>query len=126
MSVALARPSITVNNDAIFIVANSALYTEGKGEQNVSVQSAGGSNVDIVISENVETNMSKVNFAMKNTADNIELIRSWKSNPGANAVAIQSGDFSRTIGQATLTNDYEVNLGSDTQIDLEFMGLAAV
>jgi len=126
MAIALARPSIIINNTPIQVVPNTTVYTEGKGEQNVRTQSAGGGSVEIVVSENVETNISKVNFSIMPTPENIEAARGWKSNPGANAINIVSGEFNRSITSATLTNDYEVNLGSDTTIDLEFMGAPAV
>jgi hypothetical protein len=126
MSVTLARPTIIVNNSPILIVPNSTVYTEGKGEQNVRTQSAGGGAVDIVTSENVETNMTKANFSIFPTEENIALARSWKSNGDKNAIDIVSGTFSRSITNASLINDYEVNLGADTTIDLEFIGAPAV
>ena len=128
MSQAISAPSVLVNNTLVLIVPNSLSYTEGKGEQNVRVQSGGGGTVDIVSSNNVETNMSDFKFSIINTAENINLARSWKSNGSANA--LQAVDnvtgFTRTVNSATLVNNYEVNLGSDTTVDLEFMGIAAV
>lgn len=122
----LARPTIIANNTPIQIVPNSVVYTEGKGEQNVRTQSAGGGLTEIVISENVETNMSKLNFSLMPTQENIALAREWKSKPGQNAFQIVEGQFSRTIGDATVVNDYDVELGADTVISIEIMGAAAV
>lgn len=122
----LARPTIVANNTPVQIVPNSVVYTEGKGEQSVRTQSAGGGLVELVISENVETNMSKLNFSLMPTEENIAIARSWKSNPGLNAFQVVQGSFSRTIGDATVTNDYDVELGADTVISIEIMGAAAV
>ena len=125
-SIALANPSVIINNLAIAIVPNSVVYTEGFGEQNQRVQSAGGGSVETVFSNNVETNLSKVNFSVYPTESNIEALRSFKAAENANAISIVSGGFSRTVNSAALTNDFEVNLGADTTIDVEFMGTKAV
>ncbi len=127
MSQAIANPTVQINSVPIFVVPNSVTYTEGKGEQNVRVQSGGGGTVDPVISNNVETNKSMFKFSIYPTAENIEIARGWKSNPGLNAVAVTGdNDFSRSINFATIVNDYEVNLGADTTIELEFQGAPAV
>jgi len=124
---AIANPAVSMNNIPIFIVPNSFMYTEGKGEQNVRVQSSGGGGVDPVISDNVETNKSKFSFSLFPTKQNIEIARGWKSNPGLNAMCVTADDnFNRSVNFVTLTNDYEVPLGADTTMDVEFEGAPAV
>jgi len=102
------------------------LIPKARGEQNVRAQSAGGGAVDIVVSQNVETNLSKLNFSLYPTEENIAIARDLKSKPGENVFQVIDGNFSRTITNATVINDYDVNLGADTTIDLEIMGSAAV
>jgi hypothetical protein len=126
MAITLANPTILVNNLSTPIVANSFSYTEGKGEQTVRVQSAGGGSVQTVLSNNVETNLSMVKFSMFPTAENIATILSWKNNGNANVISASGAGLTRSFTNATLINDYEINLGSDTQIDLEFKTDAAI
>jgi len=124
---ALTTPQITVNNTTFSIVPNSFSYTEGFGEQALRTQSAGGAQVTNVYSDNAETKMSSVKFQMFNTAENISNIRTWKANLNQNAISATDEDgFTRFFNSAALVNDYEVNLGADTTIDLEFMTDAAV
>jgi len=124
--IALANPTFIVNNASIRIVPNSGMYTEGFGEQNVRTQSGGGGDVETIISDNAETKKSNVKFSLFPTSENIALARQFKANVSNNAIQIISDGFERTIGNAIVINDYEVNLGADTQIDLEFEGSASV
>lgn len=125
MAFAIATPSIIINNTVAPVVPNSVTYTEGLGEQNVRSQSAGGGSVQMVYSDNAESKFSTVKFQMFPTPENINLIRTWKTNGNANAITITAPGFSRSISEAALINNYEVNLGADTQIDLEFAGRGA-
>lgn len=122
----IANPSLVANNESVFIVSNSLKYTEGFGEQNVRVQSAGGGNVAAVVSNNVETNKGNLKFSLMPTPENIRLARSWKANPNINVFSWFQGELERTLPQATVTNDYEVNLAADGTIDLEIMGRPTV
>jgi hypothetical protein len=126
MTTALANPSVLVNNLATPIVPNSFTFTEGRGEQTVRVQSAGGGSVQSVFSNNVETNLSTVKFSMFPTAENINAILAWKDNGSANVISATGAGLTRSFTNATLIGDYEVNLGSDTVIDLEFKTDAAI
>ena len=130
--IAVTNPQVVVNNVAVPVIPNSVTYTEGFGEQNQRVQSAGGGNTELVFSDDVETKISMVKFSMLNTQANIDLIRSWKANRNANAITItgdprDGGDaLKRTFANGALTTDYEVNLGADTEIEVEFMTDPAV
>lgn len=125
---AVTTPKITVNNQNIAIKPNSFKFTEGLGEQKVDVQSAGGNAVQQVIKQDANTMKSSVKFALENTIANIEVTKTWKLNPGANAItatAAITGDFTRTFSLCTLINNYEVGLGVDTDTELEFEGQQA-
>lgn len=127
MSEALANPTLIINNVAVPVVPNSVKYKEGKGEQTMTAQSAGGGSVQTVFAQNVEGNLSFLGFSIKNTPENIEAARGWKNLKNANAATITGdGGFSRAFNNMALTNDYEVNLGADTTIDIEFMGDPAI
>ena len=127
----LSTPTITINGTVTAIVPNSFNYTEGLGEQNVFMQSLGGKSVQLTKSADVESTMSKVEFQVRNTLENIEFYRQVKENFTGNVVTIsaindQGVIFSRTINDAILTSDYQVNLGADTPMDIVFMGSPAV
>jgi len=124
--IALVNPSVLVNNLSVPVVVNSVSYTEGRGEQTVRVQSAGGGSVQSVYSDDVESKLSMVKFAMLPTAENIALVLGWKDNTNANVISITGAGLTRSFTNAVLTSDYEVVLGSDTQLDLEFKTDAAV
>lgn len=127
MSEALANPTLVINNIVRPVVPNSVTYDEGLGEQSVTAQSAGGNSVQSVYAQNVETNLSTLKFSLKNTPENIEAAREWKVLKNANAATLTGdGGFSRAFNNMAVTNNYEVNLGADTTIDIEMMGDPAV
>lgn len=131
MSIALADPSIVVNNEPVAVVPNSVKFTEGAGEQTMRAASTGGGGIEQVFSKNVETNFSKIMFSVMNDIQTIEDIRGWKKNSNQNVVVLtgktpDGKTLRRTFNQAALLNDYEVNLGADTTIDIEFSSNAAV
>lgn len=120
--IVLANPLVEINNETIPVVPNSVRYTEGFGEQTMRTQSVGNGNVKNVYAQNVETRMSTFSCTMESTPQNIALIRTWKSNGNGNVIVVTStgSNFSRTFLEAALTNNYEVGLGSDKNIELEF------
>jgi len=126
MANALSNPVVTINNVVLAIVPNSVTYTEGLGEQTMRTQSAGGGSVEQVYSNNVETNQSMFKCQLFNTAENIDNIRIWKTNNNANAITLTGEGLTRSFSSMALTNNYEVNLGSDTAIDIEFIGNPAI
>lgn len=134
MSTALANPQVTVNNDVVEVVPNSVSYDEGLGEQIMRAASTGGGGVNQVYSRNIESNFSMVKFALYNSPENVDLIRTWKQNQNGNGITISgtvtdSGvqtTLTRTFNNAAILNNYEVNLGADTNIELEFTSDAAV
>lgn len=128
MSQAVTNPAVIMNNEPWFIVPNSFKSTEGFGEQNVRSQSAGGGAIDTVFSDNAETKLSKFSFELFPTKENIELARGVKANLDVNAAQVidSASGYNRSFNSVSLTNDYEVELGADTTMTLEFMGLPAV
>lgn len=131
MAIALADPSVVINNEPVSVVPNSVKYTEGAGEQTMRAASTGGGGVQQVFSNNIETNFSKVMFSVYNDIDTIGDLRNWKKNSNQNVVVItgktpDGKTLRRTFNQAAMLNDYEVALGADTTIDVEFSSNAAV
>lgn len=130
MSVQLSNATVTVNNSVVAITPNSLAFTEGLGEQMIRAASAGGGEVDQVFSEDVETQFSTVKFDIPATIENIELAREWKVNKNQNLVQVSGrtpeGTLTRSFSQAAIVNDYEVALGADTNISIEFRSNKAV
>lgn len=117
----LAVPSIVVNNQVVWIIPGSFTYTEGLGEQNMKIQSAGGGVTGTVFSDNVETHFSTIKFKMFSTAANVAAARDWKSNGISNAISFVAADgFTRNASNAAILNDYEVGLSPDGEIDMEW------
>lgn len=130
MGVQVSNAAVTVNNNVIAIVPNSLAYTEGFGEQTVRAASAGGGQVEQIFSSNIETSFSMVKFDLPATVENIALAREWKAAANQNLVQIAGrtvdGNVTRTFTQAALLTDYEVALGSDTNISVEFNANPAI
>ena len=125
---AITTPTITVNNETIFIVPGSFIYNEGLGEQTVRVQSSGGGSVQNIASQNVEMRKTTVKFSMINDQINISNARKWKIRFQSNAISATDvlEDFTKTFKLAVLTNNYDVPLGPDGVIELEFDTQSAV
>lgn len=130
MSTQLSDAGVSVNNEAVAIVPNSIKYTEGFGEQKVRAASVGGGEVEQVYSHDVESNFSMVSFEIYATVEAIKLARSWKAARNANVVQITGstpdGSLTRTFTQAGLLGNYDVELGADTTITLEFNSNPAI
>lgn len=131
MPTALANPSVVVNNEPVAVVPNSVKFTEGDGEQTMRAASIGGGGVEQVYSDNIETKISNIMFSIFNTVDSINLARAWKKNRNSNVIVVvgttpDGETLRRTFNRAALLGDYEVPLGSDTQLDLEFKSDASV
>lgn len=130
MSVQLANALVTVNNNPVAIIPNSLTYTEGLGEQTIRAASTGGEGVEQIFANNIESNFSSVSFDMASTVDNINNAREWKINRNQNVVQVMGstpeGTITRTFTQAAILNDYEVALGSETNITAEFKSNPAI
>lgn len=123
----IANPSVIVNNVPIAIEANSFSYTEGFGDATVRVQSAGGNSVESVLTENVESKCSQINFSLLNTPENIELQRTWKNQSNENNILVTAdGGFSRAFNNAIIISDTEVQLQTDGNLAIEWKSDAAI
>lgn len=120
----LAEAVVIVNNEAIGIVPNTLKFSEGLGEQAVHPVSVGGGKTEQVFANNLETNFGRVMFEVRTTVDNVELVRGWKLNGNGNVIQVAAEadgqQLTRTFNQAVLTGDYDIEIGSDTTITLEF------
>ena len=131
MRIQLSDATLYINNEVVPIIPNTLLYTEGKGEQKMRVASVGGGAIEQIFSTDVEGNLSKVNVSIPSDPDSINNARAWKTLLNANLVQIagktpDGKTLTRTFTQAAVMNDYEVALGSETDISLEIMSNPAI
>lgn len=126
----IVDPTIQINDTTIGIIPNSCTYTEGLGEQKVRAVSVGEGKTEQIYAEDTETKFSMVMFEVPPTVDNLKFFRDIKTNRNLNVVALSGstadGNFQRTFTQAALTGNYEVPLGSDTNISVEMHSNAAI
>ncbi len=130
MAIQLSDATVLANNEAIGITPNSLSYTEGKGEQIIRPVSVGDGLVEQVFANNLESNMSELKFSLPATTGNIKLALDWKNNKNQNVFQIAGsttdGDVTRTFTQAAVVNNYEVNIGTEADIEIEIMSNAAI
>ena len=127
----LTDAAVLANNEAIGIMPNSLSYTEGLGEQTVRAVSIGNGKTEQVFARNLETNFSTLKFNLPTTPDNIDLARSWKAAGNENVFQIAGStpdgkDVTRTFTQAALISDYEVSIGTETDIEIEIRSNSAI
>ncbi len=126
----LSNVTVIVNDDAVGTVPNTVKFDEGFGEQKMRAMSVGNDQVEQVYSKDVETAVGSVKFEMPVTVPNIELVRSWKSRGNTNVVSVigttRDGTVTRTFQQAAVLSNYEVEIGSETSIPVEFSSNAPI
>ncbi len=122
----LTDVTVLVNNEAVAYMPNSLGFREGKGEQTSRAAAVGAGKTETVYGRNLESNVGMIKFNLPATRENIALALEWKNNGNQNVVSLAGstpdGDFNRTMNAAAVTNDYDVELGSETDIALEFHG----
>jgi len=119
---------IYVNGNPIPFVQSSLKIKQGYGETTVRTQ-VFGRKVEQIASENLETSISDVTFDLitqdlDSDADPRVMIKTWKSNPGANIITVEPDGIGQTqvFKGASLTNDPEVMETPDGNISLIWMG----
>ena len=126
----LSDATFQVNNEAVATIPNSISFTEGLGEQTVKAASIGGGASEPVYAYNLESNFAMVKAELPSTPENIELAKSWKTNRNNNVVQIigetPEGTVTRTFSRAAIVSDYEIGIGADATIPVEFRSAPAI
>lgn len=126
----LSDVTFLVNDEAIVTIPNSITFTEGLGEQSMRAGSVGGGAVEAIYSNDLQSSFSTVKADIPSTPENIDLARKWKLNKNNNVVQIVGetleGTVTRTFARAALTGNYEVGIGTDAVITVEFKAMTAV
>lgn len=122
----LTDAAVVINNENVGVTPNSVEFDEGRGEQIVRPVSIGEGKTEQVYANNLETNIGAVKFSMPSTVENVALALSWKTNKNRNVVSIagstDDGDLTRTFTQAALVANYKIPIGTEADIEIEFMG----
>jgi|TARA_R110002096_G_scaffold157101_7_gene321904 hypothetical protein len=123
----LTDATITVNDSPVAVMPDSVTFTEGLGEQTMRAASTGGGNVEVIYSNDLSTGFATIKFDMPSVIEYIEEVKNWKQAGNSNTVSISgeagSDSITRTFSKAALTMDYEVALGPDGVISVEFKAL---
>jgi hypothetical protein len=122
----LSVPQILVNDEVVFIKPNSFTFSEGAGERNVRTKSGGAGAVVLVVTENAETQTSKVKFTLLTENSSLDKIVSWLNNFDNNRIEAGEGSFARTFSQATITNDPEAGVGESGEVEVEWTTQRAI
>lgn len=129
MAIAVANPTIRVNQETIAIVPNSVSFVLGRGEKTVRAASAGGGSIVPVHTDDAESKIGAVTFSVYPTVDNLRSIPQWQNNIGENTVDLIGNAGGESIqysfALSSVTNDPEHNPTADGTIEIEFMGAPA-
>lgn len=131
MAEQLTDALIYVNNEQVGIVPGSFKYTPGFGERQILAQSEGGGRVSQVFATNQATAFSRFSFELYVTPDNEKRVRRWLSNRNRNAAQWTAKDdegarITRTVTQACMMNDPDIQFSVDGRIACEFQGNQSV
>ncbi len=131
MSEQLTDVLLYINNEQIGIVPGSFRFTPGFGDRQILAQSEGGGRVSQVFATNQATAFSRFNFEMYVTPDNEKRLRKWLTLRNRNAGQWTAKDddgkrITRTVTQACVMNDPEIQFSVDGRITVEFQGNQSV
>lgn len=120
----LSDAAVVVNNEPVPVIPNSVKYREGLGTQKMRTASIGGGEVETIYANDLENKLGAVMFDMPSTPETIGLARQWKLLKNQNVVQIigstPDGTVTKTFALAAILNDYEVAIGSEANISVEF------
>jgi len=121
----ISDPQVTVNDELWDIVGNSLSYQNGRGERSVKAAGTGGGKAQLIISENVETKVATLKFAVPSDADSIDRVDQAEVRLNNNVVRVsgtdpQGNSVRKVFTNAIITNNPETNLAQDGQIDTEW------
>ncbi len=119
----LNNPIITVDDTNVKVVPNSVAYNDGDGEVTLRPQSV-GETIENVESVNAETKIGMVKFSLISTDENADLLRTWIRSGSAHTVtlSVRNTDFTRSFRNMKVTNNPDIELGHDANIEVEFKG----
>ena len=122
-NIILFDPNVRINNSVLATIGEIKIKG-GYGESSQMAQSLGNGAIQLVYSENVETKISEVTMSIASTSEHIDLIGQFKKNRNTNYIVLNSSTSNMSIvfKNMALTNDPDINLSNEGQIQLVFKG----
>ncbi len=118
----ISNPVVKLNGETISIVPNSLAYKLGTGDKVIRAVSSGGGAITPVTTDNVETKLGMIKFAVPNTADGALIARTVADNGEANEFQISDEDLQVSFTNMSLMTEPERPLSQDGAFELEFQG----
>jgi len=118
---------VIINNSNWDIIPNSLKLSYGFGEIKSEVV-AFGEVVKHVDTKDLSTQIAKLSFDVKTTAENIDNFKTLKTNFNNNTAQVSDEDglFSANLRQAKIMNDPEIETGADGKFTIELSALPIV
>ena len=124
MAQALSNPVVEISNVIVDVVANSVSYKGGRGDKTVKSQLSGGIATPVTTVD-ASTKIGMVKMKMLSTKANIDKIEAWLASNSGLAIGLSEGAFNKNFSNMTITNDPELALGVDSEIELDWQGSPA-
>lgn len=118
----ISNPTIKRNGETISIVPNTLAYKLGTGDKVIRAVSAGGGAITPVTTENVETKLGMIKFAVPNTSDGAQIARDAADAGEENEFQIVDEDLQVSFSNMSLMTEPERPLSQDGAFELEFQG----
>lgn len=126
MTTKLYDPAILVNNKSVLVNPNTIKTDDGLGETKVDVGTRGAGNLEIVTSQDVSTLKGMVEFEMPLTIENVNVVKGWQRNLGANFIELTASADGKTLTEycpkASVTKAVKKEFGADGKLAIEFTG----
>ena len=115
---------IRVNNEQIFYMPETLVFSNGLGENKKRFITSGGGLGETNTAKDLTTRIGKVKFSLPATTESEELKTQWQTNLEGNSVQLigpaGSNFKGKVFSNATVVNDPETNATTDGTIDVEF------
>ena len=124
-NVVLSDPLIKWNDQKFYIKGNTTKMTNGGGEGKLTPTSAGGGDIEMVMSEDVTTYKSMVKFDLMATPENIKLVAQMQADRrkgNLSTLEIIGATDSYQFEQCIITKDIDWGLESEGSGSLEVEG----
>jgi hypothetical protein len=116
-------PSVMINGEVIPLVPNSFSLVEGLGTSKLSPQSLGGGQVTYAYSQDLTTAKGGIKFKIYPTLENIEIVRTAKSNKFSNLIQyVDQNGLAGSMSGAIVSNDPEYSFSADGEVEVIIEG----
>lgn len=122
---ALSNPTIEIDNEIISIIPGTFGYKKGTGDKVVTVESAGGNSVEIIVTDNAETKKSSAKFSLKSTIKHIDHLATWSNAPNGVSIRASELEHVENFNHMFITTEPTIETGADASFEVMFEGAPA-